>query len=1037
MKLTAVRKIAWIAFVSAVSVVLAQVSWAQPTAGSIGGSARDTQGAVVPGVTVEVASPALIEKVRTTVTDSEGRYNIVDLRPGIYSVTFSLAGFSTLKREGIEVSVGFAAAVNGEMRVGSIEETVVVTGASPVVDVQNARTQQVMRLEVLEALPSGSRDLAQFASLTLGVTASTAGRNDVGGDKAESNTGLSIHGGRGDDGRVNYDGMNTNNFYGGGGGQMRVWKFNTIAVQETVVDTGSSSAEVETGGANVNMIPRDGGNRFTAHSILAFANGDFASGNVSDALIARNSRDNQKSVKKVWDYGLGVGGPIVKDRLWFYTATRFWGAHNSAANNYFNKSTVFYRYEADLERPAFSDFWQRDAQARFTLQASSKHKITSSIAWQRACGCALAIGLGAPSSPEATTDFQYGVGDGMYMSQTTWTYPATNRLLFQATGSFLLQDVAFTNFKSPGPNDVSIVEQTTGYTWGALPGPTAAPLQGGSYESTHGGNNFGQRFSMSYVTGAHNFKTGIQTLQGVYDTVGDARPGGYNYIFRSGSPAFIRQFATPFVNNVRVRSLGLFAQDQWIVGRLTMNLGVRLDHFNAYAKAITVPAGPFIGQRSYPELRDIPNYNDVSPRLGGAYDLFGNGKTAIKASFGRYLMGMGGGDAQTVSPAQAVLPSALRPWTDSDSDFIPDCDLRNLTTNGECGTVDNLGFGGSIPVLSWVENARTGWGVREFNYQTSVAVQHEIRPGFGVTVGYYRTDWKNQQAFVNRAVTPGNFTSYCTAAPTDARLGGVSGQQVCGLYDINPAQLGQFRIERVRYQDLEGRNGEPKEVYNGVDMAVNARFGQGGVLIGGLGLGRTTFDYCWQNNLPNVFQVGTPGASTVNTVGSLPRADGFCEIKSTMWDGVGSQVKLQAIYPLPYDFIVSGTYKHLPGIPIPANWPATNGNVRAGLGRDLAACRGAGTATCATTTIALLPAAFYQGNQSSVLLDERINQVDLRLTKGVKVGRARIQGILELYNLLDIRPAQGTIATFGPLWQFPTALLGGRLLKFGAQIDFN
>ena len=135
------------------------------------------------------------------------------------------------------------------MKVGAVEETVTVTGASPVVDTQSTRTQQVMDLDVLEALPSGARDLTQFVSLTLGVTASTAGRNDVGGAMAESNTGLSIHGGRGDDGRINYDGMNTNNFYGGGGGQQRIWKFNTLGIQETVIDTGGSSAEAETGGA--------------------------------------------------------------------------------------------------------------------------------------------------------------------------------------------------------------------------------------------------------------------------------------------------------------------------------------------------------------------------------------------------------------------------------------------------------------------------------------------------------------------------------------------------------------------------------------------------------------------------------------------------------------------------------------------------------------------------------------------------------------------------------------------------------------------
>ena len=162
MSVAAARKTARIAFLGVASLLLAQSGWTQTTAGSIAGLVRDTTGAVLPGVTVEAASPALIEKVRTGVTDGQGRFNIVDLRPGIYTVTFTLAGFSTVRREGIEISAGFTPTVNAEMRVGAVEETITVTGATPVVDAQNVRTQQVLKYEVLEALPSGARDLTQI-----------------------------------------------------------------------------------------------------------------------------------------------------------------------------------------------------------------------------------------------------------------------------------------------------------------------------------------------------------------------------------------------------------------------------------------------------------------------------------------------------------------------------------------------------------------------------------------------------------------------------------------------------------------------------------------------------------------------------------------------------------------------------------------------------------------------------------------------------------------------------------------------------------
>jgi hypothetical protein len=395
---------------------------------------------------------------------------------------------------------------------------------------------------------------------------------------------------------------------------------------------------------------------------------------------------------------------------------------------------------------------------------------------------------------------------------------------------------------------------------------------------------------------------------------------------------------------------------------------------------------------------------------------------------------MGGVDTQGVSPALAVFASTDRQWDDANGNFIPDCDLRNLQANGECGTVLNLGFGQPSPTTRWADSARKGWGVREFNYQTSVALQHELRPGFGVTVGYYRTDWRNQQAIVNNAVSPSDFTPFCVDAPTDVRLGSVSGRQVCGLYDVSPAKVGLRNADRVRAKDVAGRDSRPKETYNGIDVAVNARFGRGGVLMGGVAVGRTVFDYCWQNNLPNVEQVIPAGS--VPLPGFLPRTEGFCRIEPAWWDGVGSQIKLQAVYPLPFDFVVSGTYKNLPGIPIPAAFVVPNVAILPSLGRDLSACRGLTGAACtATTTLALLPVAYNQGNLAAVKVDERINQVDLRLTRIFRVGRLRIQGNAELYNVLNLRPAQGIVTTYGPSWLLPSAILGGRLFKFGGQID--
>ncbi|MGE3577856.1 MAG: carboxypeptidase regulatory-like domain-containing protein, partial [Vicinamibacterales bacterium] len=852
--------------------------------------ARDTTQAVLPGVTVEAASPALIEKVRVAVTDGQGRFNITNLPPGTYSVTFTLPGFATFKREGVEISAGFTATANSDMKVGGLEETVTVTGASPVVDIQNVRTQDVNRMDVVEALPTGARDLTAFAGLTLGVVNSTQGRNDVGGSMAETNTSLSIHGSRGDDSKMNYAGMNTNSLHGKGGGQMRIWKFNTIGVQETTVDTGGAGATTETGGANLNMIPREGGNLFSMHSVLAYSNNDFASGKVPQELIDRGSAEDQSSLKQVSDYGVGFGGAFVRDKLWYYGSVRFWGGHTYGTNTFFNGSPDWWRFEPDLNRRAFTDNWARDVGGRFTFQLNDKNKFSGGIIGQRACACPLAIGLGSQASPEADVYYHYsnpsGHGMPMFLYQADWNYAASNKLLVQAGGSFLIQAVTQGNDLE---QRVSILERTTSKRWGALSG-------GHDDDGPRATNNYNQRLSVSYITGSHQIQAGMELQQGNFENLaggvrrsflnGTRMPqwDAVNYNFVGGRPESVTQFSSPISATAIVRRQALFAQDQWTIDRLTLNYGIRFDHFHGWAAALDLPAGPFAPARSFPELKNIPNFKDISPRIGVAYDLFGNGKTAIKGSFGRYLESLGGEDTVNLAPSNALVTSTSRGWNDANRDYVPDCDLTNFAANGECAAIDNPLFGTARPQTTWAANQ--GWGVREANYQIGVVLQHELIEGVGLQVGYHRTWWTNQNALVDRSRTPADYQAGCITAPTDPDLGDVSGQRVCGIYDVNLDALRRpSQIERVLAKDVNTSGIEPTDIFNGLDLGLNARFSNGAMITGGLTLGRQDFNFCWLNDLPHVSETGFNAAP-----GALPRTDEFCRVTGTLWDGTGSQV---------------------------------------------------------------------------------------------------------------------------------------------------
>ena len=1010
-------------------IALPQLAGAQ-TSGTIAGTIKDTSGAVLPGVTVEAASPALIEKVRTAVTDDQGNYKIIDLRPGTYTVTASLTGFSTYKREGLDLSAGFTANISAELKVGSLEETITVTGATPIVDVQSARTQNVMKMETLDSLPSGSRNLMAFASMTLGAMPSSGGRNDVGGDKGEQASGIILHGGRGDDGRVNWDGMSTNVFFGGAGGQQRTYYFNTVAVQEVVVDTAGATAETETGGANINMVPREGGN-----SLKLFGTVNYTDANLSAKSVPTSVSDRgfaaQSSLRKIYDYGVGVGGPLKQDKVWFFGTYRTWGAQNYG-NVRLDSDTNPLTYTPGADR-GYADTYFADESFRVTAQLTSKHKINNEFHLQYGCSCDLGIGGGALTTPEASTDFNYGP---QILNQTTWNWTASNRLLVQAGASFLRQEVNFVDGAAlkaskitgkgsgvfPGAGTFSITDLATGFTYGALPGGIT------SYGENDDSNNFNQRLAVNYITGSHAMKFGLQTVQGHYDFYGMQQGvEQVNYQFRAGVPVSLTMFAGPFQSKTRLSGQGIFAQDQWTINRLTLNYGARYDHFNGRTLPQDIVAGRFRPAFSVAEQKNLPEFKDVTYRVAAAYDLFGNGKTAVKGGFGKYLMGQGGSlSQQGFAPSVARVNSVARVWTDANGNFVPDCTLENLGANGECGAIVNPLFGQSFSAQTLADDVREGWGNREYNYQWNVQLQQELRPGLGLAVGYFHTQWANMSVTRNTRVDASDFTRYAVTAPTDANLGDASGKTIDGYYDILAAGL----AKGAAFQITQASNyGTPEDYFNGVDIGINARWGKGALVTGGVSIGRQVVDYCYVNSRPDLTPQGFPfGATSPNR---YPRNDDYCNITPNWWDGVGSQIKLQAVYPLPYDIIASASYKHLPGIILSANQVLATAQVSTILGRT--------STSAGTATHALVPVGSGNNNGgggTGTLFDDRLNQVDVRLSKNVKVGKGKIQGIFDVYNVANARTPQGFVNTYGAAFKRITSTLGGRLFKFSAQLDF-
>jgi hypothetical protein len=964
--------------------------WAQSETGNLVGIVKDTSGAVMPGVSVEAASPGLIEKVRTTVTDEQGRYRIGDLRPGTYAVTFSLPGFSTLKREGLELTTGFTATVNAELKVGALGETITVSEQAPMVDVQNIQQQVAITNTTLDALPTPKRP-AQLITLIPSANAGGTNFHDVGGVGSDRGF-FGVHGQRPDDMTYNVSGMDNRVFSGGG------FQYNSHTFQELVVETAAGSAESTTGGVQINIIPKDGGNTFSGSASIEATGSGLASDNLNDELSARGLQ-GAPSVRKYYDVGGGIGGPIKKDKLWFFLAYRRDDRSIYQVGNYYNKLQHTLFYEPDLTRRAYNRDYSSDYSVRFTWQAAAKHKMNFSYAQHPACQCVFALleQVSPVFAPEATAAHHYSPQN---LAVVNYTYTASSHLLFEANVGTSQYWRVQQRQPEVSDNDISVTDLGLNLTYGS---------RRTGYFSLDD-LRIHERFAMSYLSGTHNLKIGTdlnQFSQGLPDYnnpyyVNQAT----SYTFRDRLPQSVTIWNGPFGPYQKATENNLYAQDQWtLVRRLTLNLGLRYTVYDATIPAQHLAAGPWVPARDYPEVKHSPHWQNLNPRLGIAFDLFGDGKTALKASLGRYSY-RDVGVAVDIPSANAA-QSVTRSWNDTmfpvgdprRGNYVPDCDLKNPFPNGECGQWSDLTFGRTdvAPSTHRAQDALNGFNRQSYNWQGSISVQRQLAQNMSVNVGYFRTSYGGFLAIDNRLTTPADYDTYCITAPVDPRLpSNVSGKQFCGNADIKPAKFGQ--VDNLITQ--ASHFGNLSDVWDGFDVVYNLRYGRGGTFQGTFSTGREVIDNCLTIDSPSQLLAGLPPTGGGNTNLLPPTVDnrpGFCHV-SQPWSG-GTAFGFNAVYPLPAGVQVSGIYQNKPGFPIRASYVVSDAEVSRTLGRHLSTCPSQTAATCSqTATIDMIP--------NNTLYGERIKQLDLRFSRIFRLGEMRrLQANFDVYNILKTAPS--------------------------------
>ena len=324
----------------------------------------------------------------------------------------------------------------------------------------------------------------------------------------------------------------------------------------------------------------------------------------------------------------------------------------------------------------------------------------------------------------------------------------------------------------------------------------------------------------------------------------------------------------------------------------------------------TNPTGGAVRIRfDFAKIDNVPNWKDVSPRLGVAYDFAGNGKSAIKVSVGRYVQSESTTLAAANNPANAIVTSATRTWNDTNGDYTPQA--------GELGPLSNGLFGTVVINTRYGDDVLTGFAARPYSWQAAASLQHELRPGIGLTGGYYCTWFGNFSVTDNVRVTPDMYDPFCVTVPVDPRLPGSGGNPLCGLYDIRPTAFGL--VDNLVTQ--ASRFGKQTELYDGIEGSINARFPRGALIAGGLSTGRTVTNNC-------------------DVVVDSPQRL-YC--RNTVPLQGQTQIKINGIYPLPWDFLVSAVFQNLPGLPIAATHVYTNEEIAPSLGRNLGQCRGAVT----------------------------------------------------------------------------------------------
>ncbi len=805
-------------------------SVAQTQTGTITGTVTDEQNAVLPGVTVTLASPAII-RPQSSVTNERGAYGFIALPPGVYTLKFDLAGFASLSRQDIRVNVAVVTTVDQTMKVAAVSETVEVAGQSPSVDVKSTSKGTNFDSALLAAIPQAR----EIWSTVEQVPGATEGGFNVGGAGSAQQTSMAVHGSMGGQQEYAVNGLKLN--WPGGNGGATAFYFDQDSFAEINVMTNGAPAEVGTGGVYMNTVTKSGGNQVRGGASIYWEEKSFQGDNVSDELRSQGITKGNP-INHIYDLNGNLGGPIKRDRAWFFSSYRR-----------FDISTQVLGITRADGSPAPDLNHQSNFVAKSTVQLDDRNKISGEFNFNYQNRF-----FRRPTSDLVQEKASWRQIEPAYIGQFQWTSVVTPALFVDARYGYLHLIFPLHYQSEVGPDDLArqdIVRHTL--------------TDAATYDYINLATRHQANISASYFVSSHSVKTGFEYGR-AFNRNEYAANGNYVLRYFDGAPLEVQTYNTPITGDNQINTISIYGQDSWVANRrLTVNYGGRFERLVGLAPPQSQPGNQFFPAQTFGIIDNIPLWKNGVGRVGASYDMCGDGKTALKAFYGRFMVQEGTRLVQQVNPND--LGGDYRAWTDRNGDNIAQATELGPSTRPYGGRVNKIDPGLKQP----------------YSDEFDLGLERELLPNVSAGVTYYRRHNGRRFSGVNLAVPPSAYTAITVSGPDG---------QPTTVYNQDPATLGLANRVITNADGLE-------DTYHGVEFTATKRMIDRWQMIAGFTIGRDRGLY--DSGLNDDFN---------NPNANLNRQDAFIGMDSTY---IG---KLVGTYVFPHAVTFSTNFRYFTGQPV-------------------------------------------------------------------------------------------------------------------------